>query len=124
MGLPRMSLHRLGLALLLCAFAFSAQTITRVEQNDPSVTYSGNWFTNNSSANSGGLAALTNGINDIAAITFTGTGITWIGVRDPGNGLAWVNLDGTTALVDTYGSATLYQQPLFSVHGLTPGQHT
>src|SRR5258707_25345 len=112
-------------AALLALVGFCpAQTITRVEQNDPAVTYSGTWYTNTSPSNSGSLAALATDQDSIAALTFNGTGITWIGVKDPGAGMAWVNLDGTTAVIDTYAASTLYQQPLFSVHGLAPGQHT
>src|SRR5437870_12846028 len=68
--------------------------VTRVEQDDPSVTYSGNWYSNATPANSGGSAALTNTGGARATITFTGTGITWVGVVDGWSGLATVYLDG------------------------------
>jgi hypothetical protein len=97
---------------------------TRVQENDPSVIYTGNWYTNHESPNIGGQAFLTNAKGATAALSFTGTGITWIGVLDPYSGLAQVYLDGTPNTVDTYGTNTLYQQPLFSVHGLAPGAHT
>jgi uncharacterized protein (TIGR03437 family) len=112
--------------LILYASMSLAQTGTvhHIEQNDPSIVYTGTWYTNNSPSNSGGLAALTNAKGAQAVLTFTGTGITWIGVSDPYSGLAWVYLDGTPSTIDTYSSATLYQQPLFTVSGLTPGVHT
>jgi hypothetical protein len=97
--------------------------VTRVEQNDPSITYSGNWYTNSSSAHSGGLAALTNARGARATITFTGTGITWLGVMDGWAGLANVYLDGRMTVVDTFGSGG-YQQPLYIARGLTSGTHT
>jgi hypothetical protein len=96
----------------------------RLEQDDPSITYTGNWYSNASSANSGGTAALTNARGATATLSFTGTGVTWIGVLDPWSGFATLFLDGTMYYVDTYGSTTLYQRPLFSVQGLTPGPHT
>jgi hypothetical protein len=66
---------------------------------------------------------LTNTRGARATITFNGTGITWLGVKDGWAGLANVYLDGTMTVVDTYGSGA-YQQPLFGVHGLAPGAHT
>lgn len=100
-----------------------AQT-TRIQENDPSITYTGMWYTNGESPNSGGQAYLTNAKGAQAVITFTGTGITWIGVEDPYSGLATVYLDGTPNTVDSYAANTEYQQPIFSVHGLAAGTHT
>src|SRR5881394_2312055 len=124
MGPISWRISSLGLFFLGSAACLCAQSITRVEQDSPAVTYSGNWYSNSAAGDSGGTANLANQRHCIAAITFNGTGITWIGTRDPGNGIAWIDLDGVTSLIDTYGSATLYQQPLFSAHGLAPGQHT
>src|SRR5262245_53298222 len=69
--------------------------VTRVEQDDASITYSGNWYNNGSPSNSGASAALTNAAGARAVVTFTGTAITWIGVADPWSGLANVYVDGT-----------------------------
>src|SRR5262245_23351171 len=74
--------------------AARAQSITRIKQNDPSVIYSGNWYTNENSANTDSLAALTNTRGSRASLTFTGSGISWIGVSDGWSGLATVYLDG------------------------------
>lgn len=114
--------------LLPAAMAFSvslglAQT-TKIEQTDPSITYSGTWYLNSEAPNSGGSSATTNAKNATATLTFNGTGITWLGVLDAYNGVAEVYLDGTPNVIDTYGPNTLYQQPLFSVHGLASGLHT
>jgi len=81
-----MRLSKQVLLFAVCAGAIHAQTITRVEQNDPAVTYRGTWDTNTSAANSGALAALSLEQAALASITFNGTGITWIGVKDPGAG--------------------------------------
>jgi alpha-amylase len=97
---------------------------TRILENDPSITYTGMWYTNQESPNIGGQSYLTNAKGAEAMLSFTGTGITWIGVLDPYSGMANVYLDGTLYVVDTYGSSTQYQQPLFAVHGLAPGPHT
>jgi hypothetical protein len=116
----------LPVAITVCASLAQAQTgtTTRIEETDKSIAYSGNWYTNGGSANSGGSAALTNAIGATAVVSFTGTGITWIGVLDPYSGMATVYLDGTRNTVDTYGKATLYQQTLFSAKGLANGPHT
>ena len=112
--------------LAVCASLSVAQleATTRVEQGDPSITYTGTWYSNDSPLHSGGTSALTNAKGAQAAITFTGTGITWIGLSDPYSGIAWVYLDGTLNTVDTYTSDPHYQQVLFSVMGLAPGPHT
>ena len=96
----------LPVALVVCASFSLAQSgaTTRVEQNDPSIKYSGDWYSNDSPNHSGGTSALTNAKGAQAAITFTGTGITWLGLSDPYSGIAWVYLDGTLNTVDTYTS--------------------
>ena len=110
--------------IALSASAARAQ-VTRIEQNDPSIVYSGTWWTNGSASNTGGVAALTNQPGCRATLTFTGTGIIWIGEADGYSGLATVYLDGAMQVVDTYGGdPTKYQTPLFSAHGLSGGPHT
>ena len=44
---------------------------TRVQENDPSVIYTGNWYTNHESPNIGGQAFLTNAKGATAALSFT-----------------------------------------------------
>lgn len=102
-----------------------AQTgsITRIEENNPSIAYSGNWYTNTGAGNSGGSAALTNATGARAVVTFTGRGISWIGVGDQWNGLATVNVDGQPYKVDGYAPTTRYQMVLFTVNGLALGPH-
>jgi len=100
-----------------------AQSTVRIEQNDPSVIYSGNWYANSSSANSGGLAALTNTRGARVSLAFTGTGIDWIGSSDRWAGLATVYVDGVMTIVNTYSDESRSQRVLFSAHGLGGGQH-
>ena len=104
--------------------ASAASSTTRIEENDASIQYSGTWYTNPSSANSGGSAALTNFLGARATVTFNGTGFTWYGVADPWSGVARLYLDGTLSTVDTYGATTEYQHVLFTARGLAPGPHT
>src|SRR5439155_25067478 len=88
-----------------------------------SITYSGTWYTNGSEANSGGSAALTNVAGAQAVVTFTGTGISWIGVGDRWNGLANITLDGQPYTIDGWTDSTHYQQVFFTVNGLSSGSH-
>src|ERR1035438_626809 len=110
--------------LLSCVAASDAQTTTTIKQNDASIAYTGTWYTNNSPSNSGGVATLTNFKGATAVLSFNGTGITWIGVLDPGNGIAYVYLDGQMTTVDCYGATTQYQQQMFAAHNLAAGAHT
>jgi len=122
-------MSHLGRLLVLTIVVLMSTTVAMaqlvlVEEDDPSVTYSGVWFTNGTAGNSGGSAVLTNLRGAQAVITFTGTGITWIGVKDPWSGFATVIVDGTSYRVDTYGDETIYETPLFTVRGLSNGPHT
>jgi hypothetical protein len=113
--------------ILLLAFAtISSSTFaqTHLEQSDPAIVYSGNWYTNDSAANTGGQAALTNAKGARASITFNGTGIAWIGVADAYAGLATVYLDGAMQVINTYNPISQYQKVLFRASGLAPGSHT
>ena len=109
---------------VLAAASSSASAQTRIEQNNPAVVYSGNWYTNDSAANTGGQAALTNTKGARASITFNGTGISWIGVADAYAGLATVYLDGTMQVINTYNPISQYQKVLFQANGLAAGPHT
>jgi uncharacterized protein (TIGR03437 family) len=102
-----------------------AQTgaLTSIEDNDPIIHYTGTWYTNTGSLNSGGEAALTNAKDAEATIIFSGTGIAWVGYSDQWSGIAWVYLDGVLTTVDTYSANPQYQRILFSVHGLPAGSH-
>ena len=48
------------LVLVLVVWSAPGFAQTRIEQDNPAITYSGNWYTNDGATNSGGRAALTN----------------------------------------------------------------
>jgi len=97
----------------------------RVEETNPSVTWTGAWSTNSLPANSGGAARLTMDAGARAVFAFSGTSVTWFGYRDEWCGLADVFLDGILqATVDSYATPARPQAPLFSVRGLAEGKHT
>jgi hypothetical protein len=104
--------------------AFAEAGDTRIEQDNPNITYSGNWYSNESPLHSGGIAALTNAPGARVHLSFTGTGITWIGVNDGYSGLATVYVDGAMKIVDSYADPAAYQRAVYSVRGLSSGTHT
>jgi hypothetical protein len=108
----------------LAAASSPAFAQTRIEQNNPAIVYSGNWYTNDSAANTGSQAVLTNTKGARASITFNGTGIAWIGVADAYAGLATVYLDGSMQVINTYNPISQYQKVLFQASELAPGAHT
>ena len=112
--------------LLTSATSAFAQggSFTRLEQDDRSVVYSGNWYANDRPEHSGGHAALTNTRGARVTVTFDGTGIRWIGVKDGWSGLATASLDGSMTLVNSYDAGGGYQRVVFSATGLARGPHT
>jgi hypothetical protein len=102
----------------------SAQGVTRIEQGDTAIVYSGNWYVNENGAHSGGTASLTNARGARAVISFTGTGVSWIGVADGWAGLATVYVDGAMTIVNSYSAEARYQDARLALRGLRSGPHT
>jgi hypothetical protein len=102
----------------------AGQTI-RLEQNNGAVQYSGSWFPNGASFNSGGSAVLAMDAGSIAKVTFRGTGVKWIGFSDPWSGIAQVYLDGVLiGSIDTYAATQAAQKVQYAVANLASGVHT
>jgi uncharacterized protein (TIGR03437 family) len=120
-------LNRILLVPLIAILSVTVfgQTVTRFEQNDPRITYTGVWYPNTNPLESAGSAVLANLKGSQVVVIFNGTGITWIGASDYYAGICYLTLDGMPMSVDTSNpsGATLYQQKLYSVHGLAPGLH-
>lgn len=115
----------LAMTAVTAASARAQTNVTHYEQDDPRITYTGTWYPNSNSLNSGGSSTLANLKGSQAVVTFNGTGINWLGTSDPFSGYCYVYLDGVPSQVDTgNGTNTLYRQSLFSAHNLTPGMHT
>ncbi len=96
----------------------------RVEENDPSINYSGYWVVDTEGVHSAGRAIILNETGARASLTFTGTAINWIGDTSFDRGVAKVYLDGNVNIVDTYSEVRRSQVSLFLAKGLTPGVHT
>ncbi len=124
----------LVLALSSLVFAGSAlAAVTRYEQTDPAVVYSGTWTPSTLPGHSGGnLAYTTDVLGSTASFSFNGTGVTWIAAKWYNRGIGEIQIDGGAwQPVDQYApgivgdtSTVQYQQAVYSVSGLTNGPHT
>ncbi len=102
----------------------STPTVARLEQDKPAIQSTGPWFRINGAAYSGGSAVQAMDPGAQVQLAFTGTGVKWIGYRDPWSGVAKVYLDGVLkATIDTYSSATQAQAVIYSVSGLANTAH-
>jgi hypothetical protein len=104
-------------------------SVVRVEDTSGSIAFtpSTTWMLGYTGgfAWSGGTAALGYVAGQRATFAFSGTGISWIGLRGPQTGIATVHLDGAlVATVDAYSPQQLLQAVLFSVSDLPLGTHT
>jgi hypothetical protein len=100
-------------------------SVVRDEQTNPAVAYSGTWYPNYGTFNSGSSATMAMDAGSQAKITFTGTGVKWIGFSDPWSGIAKVYVDGIlTATIDTYASVQKAQAIQYSVANLSNATHT
>jgi hypothetical protein len=101
-------------------------TLTRFEQTDPSITYTGRWDPTSPNVGwSGGSATFSVEALARATFTFTATSVNWIGFRGVDRGIARVYLDGAFAAeVDTYSESSESHAVMFRATGLAAGSHT
>jgi hypothetical protein len=120
--------------VLVDAFDVPAATISRLQETDPSVTFTGSGWLQGVTGDewSGGTAAGSLTAGDQATFTFTGTGVRWLGQLGPDNGgIARVFLDGAFVKeVDTYAPSpdpahhSVFQAEHFKATGLADASHT
>jgi hypothetical protein len=104
---------------------------SRIEETGPGVSAAGAWSLRGAetAAFSGASAGSADTAGATLALDFTGTGVTWIGLKCNACGIANVSIDGVAAgAVDsagpaTPGSAGLASTPVFSAAGLAAGAH-
>jgi hypothetical protein len=97
----------------------------RIEEDDPAIVYTGSWTSQPHPEVSGGTGIESNTAGSTAALSFSGTGVSWIGFRAPWAGIAEVFLDGALkATVDGYSPASQPQAVMYSATGLPDGAHT
>jgi hypothetical protein len=101
-------------------------TVTRIEEDNPAISASAGWVRRGSeiAAFSGGAAASSDIAGSTAKLTFTGTAVTWIGLKCSICGIASVSIDGAAPVsVNTAGPAAvpsqgLASEPVFTASGL------
>jgi hypothetical protein len=97
---------------------------TRFEED--AATYRGYWpsYGPETGTFSGGTIRATNQASATATFSFTGTAVTWIGVKCNVCGIATVQIDsGAPTIVDTFGPGepgSLTSGPVFTASGLAP----
>lgn len=100
-------------------------TPVHYEQTNSAVSYAGGWYTVSRTYYGGGSAGAAMSLGDKATLTFTGSGVSWIGYRDEWSGIANVYVDGQfKATVDTYATPSVTQNAIWSISGLPAGNHT
>ena len=100
--------------------------VMRYEETDPSVSFSGGWARDHGWFGwSGGYAmeSMTPGAQ--ATFNFTGTAVTWLGMRGPDSGIARVSVDGVfVSQVDMFARSYEIHVPVFKARDLTNSSHT
>lgn len=102
-----------------------APPLTRYEQTDEAISYSGTWGAVKKSAASGRSYARADSTGASVNITFDGTRLDWIATQDGQAGLAGVYLDGAfVGTVNLSAAAASYQRVVWSTGTLAGGVHT
>jgi hypothetical protein len=114
-----------GAHIIVDAFDVTgASAVTRIEDTNPAVIYTGAWVHATDPRATGGTFAEANLAGAVATLSFTGTEVVWLGYKYDGAGIARVSVDGTfVGEVDTF-SASPVQGAVFTATGLTRGPHT
>ncbi|WP_202919419.1 RICIN domain-containing protein [Saccharothrix deserti] len=102
------------------------QQWTHVDDKDARVTYSGSWSNWNDTQDFHGSENYTAQAGAYAEHTFTGSGVQYLGMKQPNMGKVDVYLDGALVQsdVDAYASTVTKQAVLFRKTDLSAGQHT
>jgi hypothetical protein len=99
-------------------------TVTRYDETDAHITYTGTWDTFGRTAAYGGAYARANTRHTSATIYFSGTRLDWIAMKGTSTGKAEVYLDDVlTGIVDLASSTAHYQQKVWSTGDLPSGRH-
>ncbi|MDX3715760.1 MULTISPECIES: RICIN domain-containing protein [Streptomyces] len=97
-----------------------------VDDKDSALTYSSGWSNWNDSQDFKGSENHTNRAGDSVQYSFTGSGVRYLGMKQPNMGKVDVYIDGALAQsgIDAYASTVTKQVPLFEKTDLAAGPHT
>ena len=100
--------------------------VKRYEETDPSVSFGPGWIRDGGQFGwSGGSAMESQTPGAQATFAFTGTSVTWLGMRGPDSGIARVSIDGVfVSQVDMFARSYEVHVPVFKAKGLANGSHT
>jgi Tol biopolymer transport system component len=103
-----------------------ASAVTRYQQADARLAYTGTWTTSSSSYASGGNYRRSSSSTATVTIPFYGQQLDLIFAKGPSMGKVDIYIDGGALAVtlDLYRASALYQQKLWSTGVLAPGFHT
>lgn len=93
----------------------------------PATTYTGKWSRNVNRVWSEGATQRADAAGSIARFTFTGTGVSYIGCQKNSIGPVIIRVDGVSkGQFNNFlrSPREAYMHEIFSIDGLTPGQHT
>ncbi|RXJ02246.1 hypothetical protein DS745_07610 [Anaerobacillus alkaliphilus] len=100
-------------------------TVSRVEDNNSNLSYSGSWITTSSSNYSGGTYSYASSLNTSVEYMFTGTGIRVLSLTSTRNGLMDVYInDQLITKVNLYSASVSYRVNVFEKLDLPYGTHT
>jgi len=97
--------------------------VTRVEENNSKITYTGNWSTYSDKEYSGSTAKFAKS-DAKATFKFTGTGIKIISATSNNRGVAMVTVDGKVYSADMFSSNFVFKGTALEIKGLASGTHT
>lgn len=97
-----------------------------VDDKDSGLTYSSGWSSWNDSQDFKGSENYTSRAGDHVQYSFTGSGVRYLGMKQPNMGKVDVYIDGALAQsgIDAYASTVTKQVPLFEKTDLAAGPHT
>ena len=97
---------------------------TRLNDTHASITYASTWKNASYSAYAGRQVTYTTRKGATATLTFTGTGVAWVGPTGPTRGKAQVFVDGKLAATVNLRTSSFTPRKILFAKPLTAGQHT
>ena len=115
-----------GTAIVHDYFDFPQVAPTMIDDASAVTTYSGAWVTDANGIYYNNTCHVSNTINSYFQATFTGTQVSWYGLKNNDLGMATVYIDGVLAQddIDCYSSNPRAVFMLFNKTGLSNGTHT
>jgi hypothetical protein len=103
----------------------SGPTVLRYEETNSHLAYTGTWTTWSTGYVSGSSCKYSNLTGAAVNLQFTGTYLSWVGIKGPLYGKAKVTVDsGTPEVIDLYSPTSVFKSSVWNTGTLTSGTHT